>query len=230
MAARLRTLAAILLLALGPQVGQAAIPDPAFSTLDGDLMLGNARGLAVPLVGNVRPTVADGYRVIVRDLFGVPIPNSVVTLDFTGSGVRPHALQRDGSLVDCVGERILRGTNPAGGVIFFPATVGIGSVPGPSVEIRADGVLLGVIRFRSIDLATAPGLPARVDLQDLAEMRLRYFNLGGESNLDPETDFATEGPSAGITDGFDVNVLRLEILCGNAGAPIPLPCETPICP
>jgi hypothetical protein len=218
-------------LVLVPQFAHAGIPDPSHSTLDGDLMLGNARGLQLPLVANVRLAAADGYLVTVRDVFGVPVAGSLVSVEFSGSGVRPHAFTRDGSIADCPNQRVTRIASAAGQAVFFPAIVGIASAPGPTVQIRADGVLLGVVRIRSIDLTTtAGGWPARVDLQDLAELRLRYFNLAGESNLDPETDFATEGPSAGITDGFDVNVMRLEILCGTIGAPIPQPCESPTCP
>jgi hypothetical protein len=200
------------------------------SSLDGDIMLGNARGLAVPPSANVRPTLTDGYRVVVRDVLGFPIPGAGVTLVFFGTGVRPHAEQTGAQSVFCPSDKLIGMTDATGSVTFFPATAGLYTSFVPEVEIVANGVLLGVVRFRSFDLVAIPGAESRVDLQDLAALRLRYFNLQGETDLDPETDFATEGPSAGKTDGFDVNAFRLELLCGTFGAPIPEPCRRMACP
>jgi hypothetical protein len=228
-----RTLAAAALLALlVPLAGVAAagVPNPAQSSLDGDLMLGNARGLAIlPGMPFVRPTIADGYRVVVRDLNGVPVGGSVVTMEFAGSGIRPHATQSGGQIAGCPGFTITKVADAAGTAIFFPATVGLNSSPSPNVVIRADGVILGSIRFRSVDLAPAvSGALSAMDLADMNEFRRRFLSLAPYSNTDPACDFATEGISTGLVDVADFNVFRTEYLCGIGGAPAP--CQQTQCP
>jgi hypothetical protein len=225
-----RTAIAVLLLAAIGTPAPAAVPDPSMSTLDGDLMLGNARGMAVFPSANVRPTLTNGYRIVVRDAFGVPIPGAMLTIGFFGTGVRPHAVQTGGQTSFCPSDKLFAATDASGSVTLFPGTVGMYTSFAPEVEIVANGVLLARVRFRSFDLVATPGAESKVDLQDLAQMRLRYFNLEGEADTDPETDFATEGPSAGKTDGFDINAMRLELLCGTIGAPIPEPCSLTACP
>jgi len=213
-------------------VAIAGIPDPSQSTTDGDLHVGNARGLAILALPNVRGTVPDGYRVVVRDGLGSPLNGVTVSMHFTGTGVRPHGAQTGGQVAACGLNTIGKATNVAGEVIFFPGTVGLYTSATPDVQIRAGSVLLTQIRYRSVDLVASPGgaVAGLVDGQDVNAFRLRLLNLGGESSADPETDFATEGPSLGITDGFDANVLRTEVLCGVLGGPIPAPCSLTQCP
>lgn len=225
-----RVLAVAILCAVTGSVAMAGIPDQAQSTTDGDLMVGNARGLALLALANVRATVPDGYRVVVRDGLGNPLNGITVTMNFAGTGVRPHQTQTTGQTGNCGTDQISKVTNVAGEAIFFPGTVGIYSSTTANVQVRAGTVLLTTIRFRSVDLIASPGASSIVDAQDVNAFRLRLLNLSGESSTDPETDFATEGPSLGITDGFDANVLRTEVLCGGLGAPIPAPCSLTECP
>ena len=225
---RLLATALVLLGAFSSTTVSAQLPDPPNSSLDGDVMLGNARGGAVPFAPNLRATITDGYRVVVRDQFNNPISGVSVIMNFAGTDVRVHANQTGGQIAHCANE--IRVTTKADGVaIFFPATVGVYDFTTPEVRIRAGSILLGSLRFRSLDLVAAPGGESKVDAQDLAAFRLRMFGMGGESPLDPETDYATEGPSAGQTDAFDANVLRSEILCGTLGFPVTEPCAQPVC-
>jgi hypothetical protein len=214
-------------------VAIAGIPDPSQTTTDGDLHVGNARGLGL-LAGlaNVRPNVIDGYRVVVRDGLGNPLNGVTVSLHFAGTGVQVHSAQTGGQVAACALNTIGKSTNVSGEVIFFPGTTGVYSSATPDVQVRAGTILLTTIRYRSIDLLATPGgaVASSVDGQDLNAFRLRLLNLGGETNADPETDYATEGPSLGITDGFDLNAFRVELLCGVGGAPIPAPCSLTQCP
>jgi hypothetical protein len=207
-------------------VAIAGIPDPSQSTVDGDLHVGNARGLAIIALPNVRGTVPDGYRVVVRDGLGSPLNGVTVSMHFTGTGVRPHGTQTGGQVAACGLNTIAKATNVSGEVIFFPGTAGQYTSATPDVQIRAGSVLLTQIRYRSVDLVASFGgaVPSVVDGQDV----FVFKNLLGTTN--PAADFASEGPSIGIVDGFDANVLRTEVLCGVLGGPVPAPCSLTQCP
>ena len=221
-------------LALFAGIGTAAgVPDPVNSTTDGDLMLGNARGLPVLPLALVRPTLANGYQVVVNDVGGNPLPGVTVTISLGGTGLQAHSTQSGGQTApNCATLNVIMAvTNAAGAVTFNPATVGINSSPIPNVQIRANGILLTTVRFRSVDLSPAVGNPLGVvGLADLNEFRRRFLSLAPYSNLDPACDFASEGLSAGIVDLADLNVFRTEYLCGAPGAPIPAPCTQTLCP
>jgi len=207
----------------------AAVPNPANSTIDGDLMLGNARGLAILPLAGVRPTVTDGYRVVVRDVNNVPLAGSAVSFEFAGTGLRPHATQTGGQTADCGLLTVTKLTDASGTAVFLPATEGANTSSAPNVIIRADGVLLAAIRFRSVDLVPSPGGTAAVDVLDLDAFRRRFLNVAPHSQLDPECDYATEGFSSGIVDVADLNVFRTEFLCA-AGGPTQPPCGQVQCP
>jgi hypothetical protein len=232
-------LAAALTILLAAPAARAQIPNPATSSLDGDLMLGNARGLPVPPgLPFVRPTLSDGYQIVVRDIAGNPVGGALVTIDFAGTALRPHSTQSGGQFAGCApcpgsGGTISVVADAAGRATFAPATMGVNAVAGPNVPIRANGVLLGVVRFRSLDL-TSPGCggPSTVNIVDLDYFRCRFLNLacnGSLGNTDPSCDFATEGPSAGVVDVGDLNLFRAEYLC-SVGGPVPPPCSQTQCP
>jgi hypothetical protein len=230
--------AAAALLLAAPAAG-AGVPDPVTSSLDGDLMLGNARGLPIlPGLPFVRATLSDGYQVVVRDIGGVPVGGAFVTLEFAGTALRPHSTQSGAQVAGCApcpgsGGIISVVADAAGRATFAPATLGVNSAAGPNVAIRANGVLLGMVRFRSLDLASLGcGGPSAVNLIDLDYFRCRFLNLacnGSLGNTDPSCDFATEGPSAGVVDVSDLNLFRTEYLCG-VGGPVPPPCSQTQCP
>jgi hypothetical protein len=232
-------LATALALLLAASSARAGVPDPATSSLDGDLLLGNARGLAVlPGLPFVRATLSDGYQVTVRDVAGLPVAGVNVTLKFTGTELRPHGTQSGAQTASCAacpgwGGSITAITDANGRATLFPATVGINSVAAPNVAIVSTGIILGYVRFRSVDLVTLGcGGPSAVDVADLDAFRCRFLNLtcnGSLGNTDPACDFATEGPSAGVVDVSDLNLFRTEFLCG-LGGPIPPPCSQTQCP
>jgi hypothetical protein len=227
-----------LLGAAAPARAGVALPDPAHCTLDGDLMLGNARGL--PIVAgmpDVRATIADGYQVTVRDVANFPIAGVNVTLKFVGTALRPHSTQSGGQIASCVacpgsGGSITAITDINGHATLVPATIGINSVASPNVAIVSSGIILGTIRFRSLDLvAPACGGNSAVDIADLDAFRCRFLDLtcdGSLGKVDPACDYASEGASAGVVDLSDFNLFRTEFLCG-AGTVGP-PCSQTQCP
>jgi hypothetical protein len=91
-------------------------------------------------------------------------------------------------------------------------------------------VLLTTIRFHSMDLVrVGGGGNGAVNVADLNDFRLRFLSQGGHTSLDPDCDFATEGPSAGKVDASDLNIFRTEFLCGQIGG-APAPCTKTECP
>ncbi len=224
----LTVVAGLLLLA---STAMAGIPDATMSTTDGDFMLGNARGLAV-VSGqpNVRLTVLNGYEVVVRDLTSAPLPGVNVTMQFAGSNIKTHAAQSGGQVATCATNLITMVTDVNGRVIFFPACVGENNSATANVQIRAGGVLLNTIQFRSMDLVPVGGGGAGiVNVADLNDFRLRFLGQGGHTTLDPDCNFATEGSSAGRVDSSDLNIFRTEFLCGLSGG-APAPCTKTECP
>jgi len=212
-------------------VAMAGIPDATMSTTDGDFMVGNARGLAVVAgLPNVRATVVNGYEVVVNDIGGLPVVGATVTMQFAGTGVRPHAVQSGVQVANCAGDFISLTTDVNGRVIFFPATVGENSFLGSNVQIRANGVLLALIRFHSMDMVKVGGAGANgiVNVADLNEFRLRFIPVAPHTTADPECDYATEGPSANKVDTSDLNLFRTEFLCGAPGG-APAPCTKTEC-
>jgi hypothetical protein len=218
------------------------VPDPTQIYDDGDVMLGNARGMAImPGLPCVRATITDGYQVTVRDCARNPVLGVKVTIDFSGSAVGPHQTQSAGQAATCPapgcpspGGSISLITNALGQVTFFPATVGMNSAAGANVAIWVAPLPspVAAIRFRSLDLVCSSDGVARVDVADLNAFRCRFLNLTCQASLgslDPACDYATEGTSAGKVDIADLNVFRVEFLCG-AGGPVGPPCTQTQCP
>jgi hypothetical protein len=211
-------------------VAAAGIPDPVMSANDGAVMVGNARGGSIPPAPDLLSTVSDGYKLIIRDIGGNALPGVTVTFSFLGTGITVHQTQSGTQVANCLIGTLSAVTGGQGEAVFFPATVGRNSSAVPNVQIRANGVLMAVIRFPSIDLVpVGPGMPSSVNVADFNEFRLRFLNLAPYSNLDPACDYATLGTSAGVVDVFDLNVFRSEFLCGPSGG-APAPCSQTECP
>lgn len=218
-------LVAAVALVVTASVAVAAVPDPTQSTVEGDLIVGNARGGALFRPGGVNfpgvpSTIADGtgFYVIVRDVLGTPIAGATVTLSFGSTGVQPHATQTNGQVSSCTGHVLSAVTDGSGRVEFFPATVGINHTADdvtPNIQIRANAVLLATVRFRSTDLSCG-GSPGCVNLFDAQEFRLRFLP-GYPTSQGSECDYAPIGnhdPNRGVVDNYDANVFRTEFLCG----------------
>lgn len=218
-------------LAVLASVAMAGVPDATMSTTDGDFMIGNARGLAIISgLPNVRATLANGYEVVVRDVGGTPIAGATVTMQFAGSNLQVHSAQSGAQVANCGSNFISLVTDVNGRVIFFPAVAGENNAVGSNVQIRANGVLLTVIRFHSMDLVrVGGGGNGIVNVADLNDFRLRFLGQGGHTSLDPDCDFATENASAGKVDTSDLNIFRTEFLCGQTGG-APAPCTKTECP
>jgi hypothetical protein len=219
-------------LAVLASVAMAGVPDATQSTTDGDLMIANARGLAVLALTNVKPTIANGYQVTVRDVGGTGLDGVTVTMQLSGTGLRAHSTQSTGQTAPNCGPTniVQKATAGGGAVTLIPAAVGVNSSTTPNVQIRANGVLLTTIRMPSVDLSCL-GLAGTVDGFDLNQFRLRFLNVAPFSNTDPACDYATldNAPGAYTVNGFDLNVFRTEFSCGQPGAPIAGPCAQTQC-
>jgi hypothetical protein len=223
-------------LAVLASVAMAGVPDATTSTTDGDLMIANARGLAVIAATNVKATVTNGYQVTVRDVGSTPLAGVTVSMNLTGTGLRAHSTQSGGQTApNCGTLNVIQAvTNAAGLVTFVPAAVGKNTSTTPNVQIRASGVLLTTIRMPSVDMSCS-GTAGKVEVFDLNEFRLRFLNVAPQSNNAPECDYATLDSPAGFfpVNVFDLNVFRTEFTCGSAGAPVPAPCtqtQCAVCP
>ncbi len=211
-------------LAVLASVAVAGVPDATTSTTDGDLDIANARGAALLTSTNLRPTIVNGYQVTVRDIGGTPLAGVTVQMQFAGSGIQVHSTQTGGQVAVCGANTLSLVTNASGQVNFFPAAMGLNSSAAPNVQVRASGVLLTTINFRSVDMVSAgPTKIAKVDIADLGQFRSRY---GG---TDLACDYASEGTSGGKVDVADLNIFRAEYLCGQTGG-APAPCTQTECP
>jgi len=166
-------------------------------------MVGNARGGAIAGAG-VSPAVSDGYQVS-----GLAV-NDIVTMDFTGSGIRVHASQTGAQVANCVLNTISI-TATGGTVTFFPATAGEDRSTGANVMISVNTVPMQAIRYRSIDLVCEASGPGMVTVADFNRFRYSFLNLPPYSQTDPACDF---GGTPGLVDAFDLGLFRAEFLCG----------------
>jgi len=185
----------------------ASVPSPANSKCViacGDLsetVLG-----CIYLVGDDGIAVDEDGRfcVIVRDLAGLPIDNSVVVVDFSQcSGVSLCENNEDGAIVDC-GTRTVRKLSSAGGVASF-AIKGHGNnggdtapyTPGGCVRIYADGVLLCSV---SVGLFDQDG--GGVGSPDLSSWGGDFFQLNAGPGPYNRSDYDCDGD----VDSADLSV------------------------
>ena len=181
---------------VAPVASDAAVPDPQRSRCD-PVLVGTSSG----------SHLGEGFRVTVRDVSNNPLVGKYVVLYLAGSASRPYAQQEPGSTVDCTALTLTRICDGLGQVAFHPRIAGFDN--GAVVEVRANGVLLKRIPVRSTDM-NADGT---TDLRDLNLFRERF--LSDRSAL--ETDFDQNG----VTNAFDFDRMREEILFPTHGTVCP---------
>jgi hypothetical protein len=158
---------------------RADVPAPPMSVLD-NVIVGNMTGDPIQSTNGCGPR-QPGYNVIVRNVNNIPVPNSLVRLDFRNvPSIRLGAAQNQGTTVNCAFRSIDKITDGNGAVRFFPRFAGFSNTP--SVEVSADGVILGSVRARSTDI---DGLGGTVGLSDLA---IFSANFAAQAPT-PETNF-----------------------------------------
>jgi hypothetical protein len=174
-------------------VASAGVPDPRFSTFDA-VVVGNASG--TPIGG-----VPAGFDVTVRDVSNAPLSGVTVTLNFSTSGMKVFSTQNAGTTVNCPAKSISRVTNGAGQVNFGARVAKFNNAN--TIEVAANGVVLGNVRGRSTDI---DGTDGRTGLGDLA-----LFSANLLSNPSAQqTDFDLNG-----TTGLgDLALFSAELLTG----------------
>lgn len=195
-------------LALLASSAMAGVPSPANSDVEA-IIVGNASGNPLGKAGGFGTTaVGDGFVVVVRDIGGAPINGANVTINFSTrngtSGLsalaRPYTTQVGGATVDCPTQTVSLTTGPGLG---FPAGTAIfrvvfsGAENSSSIEVRANGVLLGVVMARSTD-ADGNGTTG------LADLGIFQANLALQG---PESDFDLSG----VVGLADLGILQAEI-------------------
>jgi hypothetical protein len=136
-------------------VASAGVPDPRFSTLDA-VVVGDVSGNAI----GGSPA---GFDVTVRDVNNAPLSGRTVTLNFAASGMKVISTQNAGTTVNCAAKSISRVTNGSGAVNFAARVAKFNN--SNTVEVSADGVVLGNVKGRSTDI---DGIDAKTGLGDLA--------------------------------------------------------------
>ena len=174
-------------------VASAGVPDPRFSTFDATVV-GNASG--TPIGG-----APAGFDVTVRDVSNAPLSGVTVTLNFSTSGMKVFSTQNAGTTVNCAAKSISRVTNGAGAVNFGSRVAKFNNAN--TVEVSANGVVLGNVKGRSTDI---DGNDGRTGLGDLA-----LFSANLLSNpAAQQTDFDLNG-STGLGD---LALFSAELLTG----------------
>jgi len=197
-------------LAVIASVATAGVPDPTKSSTDGPYMLGNARGGAILNVPTVPATVLNGYNVTVRDVGNVPLAGVVVSFNYPAGTLRTMSTQQFGQTANCATDNSSAVTNGSGQAAIFPAVVGTSESAAPTVQVRANGVLLTTIIVRTCDLiCEPPGNQGSVSVSDLNSFRQHYL-VGQPFFNQPAGDFNNDG----VVDVSDLNIFRTEYLCG----------------
>lgn len=195
-------------LAVIASVATAGVPDPSKSTTDGTFMLGNARGGNVISVPGIPATVINGYNVTVRDVGNIPLAGVTVSFTYPGGTLRTTSTQQFGQTANCSSNTVSAVTDGSGQATIIPAVVGRNESASPTVQVRANGVLLTTITVRSFDLVCAAST-AIVDVGDLFSFK-QHFLSGGAFFGQPAGDFTNDG----VVDVADLNAFRTEFLCG----------------
>lgn len=184
-----------LVVVVSPLTVDAAVPDPTKSRGD-SILVGNSSGR----------DMGNAFHVTVRDVSNNPLPGKFVFFHFVGTA-RPCVQQEQGSTVDCGALTLTRISDGVGEVVFHARIAGFDD--GNVAEVRMSGVLLKRIPVRSTDLDG----DGTTDLRDLNLFRQRFlFDHGA-----PETDFDLNG----ITNGFDLDRMREEIVFPTHGTVCP---------
>jgi hypothetical protein len=164
-------------------VASAGVPDPRFSTID-PVAVGTNSGTATTQVPGT-----PGYDVVVRDVSNAPLPGVTVTLNYSTSGMKVYSTQNAGTTVNCPAKSISRVTNGAGAVNFGPRTGKFNNAN--TVEVSANGVVLGNVKGRSTDI---DGLAGQTAIGDFSIFAAAF------GTVNQETDFDVSGGTTGVGD------------------------------
>jgi len=164
-------------------VASAGVPDPRFSTID-PVSVGTNSGTATAQVAGT-----PGYDVVVRDVSNAPLAGVTVTLNYSVAGMKVYNAQNAGTTVNCAAKSISRVTNGAGAVVFAPRTGKFNN--SATVEVSANGVVLGNVKGRSTDI---DGIGGQTALGDFS-----LFS-GVYGLVNQETDFDVSGGPTGLGD------------------------------
>jgi hypothetical protein len=164
-------------------VASAGVPDPRFSTID-PVAVGTNSGAAT-----AQAAASPGYDVIVRDVSNAPLAGVTVTLNYATSAMKVYSTQNAGTTVNCPAKSISRVTNGSGAVVFGPRTGKFNN--SNTVEVSANGVVLGNVKGRSTDI---DGLGGQTSLGDLSLFAAVY------GAVNQETDFDVSGGVTGLGD------------------------------
>jgi len=203
-------------------VAMAGVPDPTKSSTDGTFMLGNARGGFVINVPGVPAAVLNGYNVTVRDVGNIPLAGVTVSFNYPSGTLRTTAAQQFGQTASCSSNTTSAVTNGSGQAVIVPGVVGRNESPSgsPTVQVRANGVLLTTITLRSYDLVCEASGPAKVSLSDFNMFRQHYLPAQPFTNQ-PACDY-DNGGGLNAVNLTDLNMFRTEYLCGTTAALPPL--------
>ena len=135
-------------------VASAGVPDPRFSTIDA-VVVGNASGTAIG-------GVPAGFDVTVRDVSNAPLAGVTVSLAFSTAGMKVFSTQNAGTTVNCPAKSISRVTNGSGQVNFASRVAKFNNAN--TVEVSANGVVLGNVKGRSTDIDGSDGKTGLGDL------------------------------------------------------------------
>lgn len=172
-----------------------AVPDPSQCSVESP-MVGNHTGNTMAGIGS------PGYGVVVRDVLGVGIAGSTVSLDFSSApGIRLYSTQNPGTTVNCAARILSRMTNALGHAIFGPRFGGF--VNASAVEVRADAVFLALVPARSTDIN---GMAGTTNAADLNLFAIELFKMPPEI-AGPQTDFNNDGR----TDVADLVIFKNEL-------------------
>lgn len=179
-------------------VASAGVPDPRFSTIDAVAVGTNTGALTSQTGAPANP----GFDVTVRDVTNAPLAGVTVSLNYSASGMKVYTTQNAGTTVNCAAKSISRVTNGAGQVVFGPRTAKFNNTN--SVEVSANGVVLGNVKGRSTDIDGGPD--NKTGLNDLSYFSNAYLLNPGTQ----ETDYDVSGSTA----LGDLSIFSTEYLLG----------------
>jgi len=181
-------------LAVVASVASAGVPDPRFSTMDA-IGVGDNTGTA-------RGGSPAGFDVAVKDVNNAPVLGATVTLNYSASGVKGYVSQNAGTTVNAAAQSLSRVAST--GSTNFAAKTGK-FTNANTVEVSANGVVLGNVKWRSTDIDGLDGKTALGDFNYFAAKFLAAVSA-------PEVNFdlsVSDVPALG-----DFNIFSAEFLAG----------------
>jgi len=163
-------------------VASAGVPDPRFSTID-PVVVGNVSGTAIG-------GAPAGFDVTVRDVSNAPLAGVTVSLNFSTAAMKVFSAQNAGTTVNCAAKSISRVTNGAGQVNFASRIAKFNNAN--TVEVSANGVVLGNVKGRSTDIDGSDG---KTGLGDFLYFSGKFLSVPTAQ----ETDFDLNG-NTGLGD------------------------------